>query len=258
MSEFGYGRMDPSSSSSEFSKVSFLVSQMLGRLSTMKPVKVVAVTIATQGTVGPTGFVDVLPLVTQLDGSGNATPRGKVHNIPFFRLCGGKNAIICDPVVDDIGFVICADRDISAVKVNRKESNPGSNRQFDMADGVYVGGILCEAPEQYITFKEDGLDIIDKNGNKIEIGDAGMTLTDKTGNKIEMKDDGIHITGTLWASQLNLSGDLKGAAGATYAGNLETTGLITAGVGTADKVGLRTHRHTSAAAGNPTSAPIPE
>src|SRR3546814_8828800 len=124
----------------EFGGVSFLVQTILSRLSTATLVRIVSCTNA--GGLSPVGFVDVQPLVNQVDGANNAVPHGVVHNLPYFRLQGGDDAIIIDPKPGDIGMAAFASRDISAVKASKKQSNPGSGRSFDMAAGMYFGGLL--------------------------------------------------------------------------------------------------------------------
>ena len=94
----------------------FLISQALNRVSTATLVKVVSVTNA--GGLSPVGFVDVQPLVNQLDGAGNAVPHGVLHRLPYFRLQGGADAVILDPKVGDIGMAAFANRDISLVKTS--------------------------------------------------------------------------------------------------------------------------------------------
>lgn len=175
--QFGYGQQDPNSTSSPFNSQAFLVGQILGRISTMKPVKVMAVHIEEPGDAGPAGTVDVQPMVNQIDGQGNATAHGTVYGIPYFRLACGANAVIMDPKVGDIGFMVVADRDISAVKSSRDIANPGSRRKFNLADGIYIGGFLLQAPEQYVAFGEDGIKVADKNGNVVETNSSGITIT---------------------------------------------------------------------------------
>lgn len=97
----------------------------------------------------PAGFVDILPMVSQQDGAGRTMPHAVIYGAPYCRLQGGTRAFICDPAVGDIGIAIICARDISGVKAARKASAPGSFRQFDMADAVYLGGYLNAAPEEY-------------------------------------------------------------------------------------------------------------
>jgi hypothetical protein len=199
----GNGQMQPSDTTSDFNAISFMIQQALAVTRTMTLVKVVAVT--NDGGVSPVGSVDVHPMVNMLDGAGVATTHGTVFGLPYFRLQGGANAVIIDPVVGDIGFAVIADRDISSVKSAKADANPGSNRRFDFSDGVYIGGILNGSPSQYCRFT-----------------DSGIVLADKNGNKIEMKAGSIAITG-----------------------NLTVTGGVTAGFGGVDAVTLQHHLHTA-------------
>lgn len=205
----GIGQQTPGDSASDFNVISFIVRQMMGRMATMRLVQVKAVT--SNGEVAAAGTVNVQPLVNQVDGGGNATEQGIVNGIPWWRLQGGKNAVICDPVVGDIGYVDVSDRDISSVVKTRAAANPGSARWFSLSDGVYVGGVINVAPTCYILFKADGhLKIVDTDGNVVETSSSGFKFT---GN--------MAVTGTITA-----------------------TGEITRGLGTGDQVTLGHHTHT--------------
>ena len=204
---FGYGQMDPNDSTDEFNKVAFLVQQIIGRLSTMKLVQVQAVNGMT---------VNVLPLVNQVDGSGNATPHGTVYNIPFKRVQSGANAIIMDPQVGDIGYVVVADRDISSVKNTKKQANPGSARRFDLADGVYDGSLplLNGTPTQTLQF-----------------GESGVTLT----TPLATIDGPTHSTGSI-STDANLSapaGQVSGESFSIPGSKIANAGnpMVTAGGG---------------------------
>ena len=97
----------------------------------------------------PVGMVDVQPMVHQQDGAGRTTPHGIIHNVPYLRLQGGRRALICDPAVGDIGAIIVCGRDIASVKTTRQPGAPGSYRQHDYADSLYIGGFLNTAPQEY-------------------------------------------------------------------------------------------------------------
>ena len=188
-SAFGYGQMEPSDTASEYNVICFIVTQLMAKMQTMIPVQVQAVYVQAPGGVGPAGTVDVLPLVTQLDGQNNATPHGTVHGLPFFRVGAGSNAIICDPQVGDIGIVHAASRDISSVVSKRGQANPGSLRKYDLADGVYVGGILGQTPTQYVVFTPTGINIGDKNGNIIEMAAGFVNIVTTV-----LKVNGVPVT----------------------------------------------------------------
>ncbi|WP_254604679.1 Gp138 family membrane-puncturing spike protein [Acetobacter syzygii] len=97
----------------------------------------------------PVGMVDVQPMVHQQDGAGRTVPHGLIHNVPYLRLQGGRRALICDPAVGDIGAIIVCGRDIASVKATRQPAAPGSYRQHDYADSLYIGGFLNAAPQEY-------------------------------------------------------------------------------------------------------------
>lgn len=155
--EKGYGYLYPDGQSSPPGSQDFFVRMILNRISTATEVKIVSCTNA--GGLSPVGFVDVQPLVNQVDGNNQAVPHGVVHTLLYFRLQGGKNAIIIDPEPGDIGLAVFCDHDISSVKASKSQANPGSSRRFDMADGVYVGGNLNGTPSQYVQFSGAGITI---------------------------------------------------------------------------------------------------
>lgn len=147
----------PQTTAGEYNKLIFAISQAISKLQTVTLVRVEAVT--NSGGVSPVGFVDVLPLVHQIDGLGNPTPHGLVPNLPYVRLQGGPDAIILDPKVGDIGICLFASRDISKVKVAKKPSPPGSFRQYSFCDGLYLGGVLNGTPSQFVRFHAGGIAI---------------------------------------------------------------------------------------------------
>lgn len=211
------GQQGLTDDTSEFNKQAFLVRQILGRVRTMLPVQVMAVT--TTGLVAPVGFVNVQPMVNMVDSGGNATQHGIIQNIPYSRIQGGKNAIIMDPQIGDIGWCGFADRDISSVKANKAISNPGSFRRFDMADGIYLGGILNQAPTQYLRFVQDGdgnpagIEVVDALGNNIKTSSAGIAWTDLNGNTIISDSSGITINGVLIDQSQNVTASGEGSFG---------------------------------------------
>ena len=148
------GALLPSSTWGEFNNMAFMVQQALGKMQTATLVRIESCT--NSGGMSPVGYVDVTPLVNQLDGQGNPTPHVTIYNVPYFRLQGGANGIIIDPQKGDIGVAVFASRDISQVKATRKQGNPGSHRQYSFADGMYLGGMLNGAPTRYIRFDSDG------------------------------------------------------------------------------------------------------
>ncbi len=162
----------PRDVASDYAALQFVVEQLLNRMQTAMPVRVMAVT--TNGGVAPVGRVDVLPLINQVTGDGQAIPHATIFNIPYVRLQGGTNAVILDPQVGDIGMCLFASRDISSLKADPQAAadnggaNPGSARTYNFADGVYMGGILNAVPTQFVQFSADGVRVLSPTKVTIE------------------------------------------------------------------------------------------
>ena len=102
------------------------------------------------------GYVQAVPLVNNMDAEGNAVEVAVIPSLPYFRLQGGKVAVITDPCVGDIGFAIFAQKDTSNVVAGVSDPvQAGSFRSFSMSDGWYIGGFLNQAPETYLELKQD-------------------------------------------------------------------------------------------------------
>lgn len=162
----------------DFNELAFVFQQLAAAMATSQPVLVQAV-----GADGLT--VDIQPMVAQIDGAGNATPHGIIHNVPVLRVQGGTNGIIVDPVAGDIGMAVMANRDISSVKANKAPSNPGSRRQFDWSDAIYIPGILNLTPLQFVRVGGAGIALeapLVTTSDSLQVG-AGATgiITDITG-----------------------------------------------------------------------------
>lgn len=226
------GQAPPESPLSQFNVINFLIKQALGRVHTVKMVKVMAVN--NFGAVSPVGMLDAMAQVNQQDGGGVAQEHGTTFNLPYVRIQGGKNAIIIDPVVGDMGLALICDRDSSSVKTSKAQGNPGSFRRFDMADGVYLGGILNGTPTQYLRYVQNddgtpnGIELIDVFVNKLQMTTNGITITDKNNNVIDMKSGLIEVTTPIFKVD----------------GQIQSTEEITANFGTGDSVTVSQHTHT--------------
>lgn len=244
-SQFDYQDvLGPAAQAGQFNAQALLVAQMIGMVSTATLVKIVAVT--NSGGLSPVGFVDVQPLVNQVYGAKNAVPHGVLHHLPYFRLQGGTDAIILDPKVGDIGVAIFADHDISAVKASNVQANPGSRRRFDMADGIYIGGVLNGTPAQYVQFTAGGINIV--SPTKITLSAPLIEIDAATSMTVNAPQSTINST-TLINGTLN-QGTGAAGGGATMAGPVTVTGDVTAG-----GKSLKTHVHTDLQGGN-TGPPV--
>lgn len=223
----GYSQIDDDDSSSDLTTIMAIAQRLIERMSVMKLVKVVAVHPGS-GTPPVGGTVDVQLLVNQIDGMGNPVQHGTVNGLPVFRSQGGPWAIIIDPAVGDYGFVVCADRDSSLVLQTPGQANPGSRRRYNVADGVYIGGVgsMNAAPTGYVQLNADGTwNLTDKFGNVLQGASGGITATPAGGGVFKVS------------------------------GNLQVTGSIIGGDPGSDQVNLQTHTHTGVTTGGGTSGP---
>lgn len=188
------GQQKPSTTRGDFNNISFLMQQALGKMQTATLVRIESCTNA--GGVSPVGFVDVTPLVTQLDGAGVPTPHTTIYNVPYFRMQGGGNAVIIDPQIGDIGLCAFASRDISKVKRTRKQANPGSFRRYDYADGLYVGGMLNGTPTQYVQFSADGIKLHSPVKIVLDAPTVEIVATDVAITSTTLKHNGVNIGST--------------------------------------------------------------
>lgn len=198
------GQHTPLTPTSPFNERHFHIERVLSRVSTATLAQVKKVT--TTGQVAAVGQVDLLPLVNMQDGTGKQFKHQVVHNIPYFRLQGGSKAVILDPKVGDNGVAVFADRDISAVKKNKKQGPPGSWRRFDFADGLFFPCFLGESPTSYIQFQDDGTIVVSPDngttvvtikGNKVTVAISGIVLFAITTNRVDVGCDALQGTNNI-------------------------------------------------------------
>jgi hypothetical protein len=188
------------SSANEYLALEFFVNAILSHVRTAQQVQVIGVT---GGGLGPIGTVDVQPLVFQINGAGQGQPHGVVYGRPYIRWQGGTSALILDPSVNDIGLLVCCDRDISNVVATLAGALPASLRRFNFADGIYVGCSLSKTtPTDYVWIKPNS---------------AGISIV--TQGTLTAQAEQINATGAINANgaTINTSGDL--AAPQLAAGN---------------------------------------
>ena len=226
---------------------------VLSKVATTTLVQVKAVT--TSGADSAVGFVDIQPLVSQVDGANNVNAYDvPISHCPYFRLQGGANAIILDPQVGDIGIAVFADRDITGVVQTQAAAPPGSGRMFSMSDGLYLGGVLNGVPSQYVQFNASGITI--NSPNAITLTAPTVTITAPTvavnaSSAVNITTPTLTLNGSLvvdGATTLNgsiaqTSGGGSGT-GASLVGPLTVTNNVT-GAG----ISLDTHHHTGVTTG---------
>lgn len=193
MTATGFGTLPSSQNDANFTE--FVTRQVVNGMATITLVQVMAVNDET---------VDVQPMVSQLDGAGNAIAHGIIHDLPFFTLRAGTAQVRVKPVVGDIGMAAFCHSDISSVKATKAQAAPPTRRRFDWADGLYFGGFL---------------------------GVAATTFIDVTPGQIEVKAATIKLTGNVEITGGTITHDGKNI-GKTHTHTGVTTGSGTSGAPT--------------------------
>jgi hypothetical protein len=177
-----------------------IIWSMIGKMGTVTICRIEKVR---SGGVAPVGYVDILPLVQQVDGAGNIYTNATVYNVPYFRYQGGKNAVILDPKVGDLGFCFTASRDISKVKRVKGSAPPDSKRKYDMADSLYLGGLLNGAPAQYVHFLDSGINVVSTGVFNVKATEIVLDAPVRTTSTIQAKSD---ITDNTSSNSLSMKG----------------------------------------------------
>ena len=146
------GQQNIYTSKGDNNALAFAIRQMLNSINTCLPCKVVAVYPSDSSV----GYVDVLPLVTYVDGMGKAVQPVTHYHLPYSRVQGGIAALIIDPVVGDKGLAVFASRDVSTVTADTTEpQQPASFRRFSESDGYYIGGFLNQSPRVFVELTQE-------------------------------------------------------------------------------------------------------
>ena len=196
------GQMAPGDFLNPFNAAEFHIRALISRIAGATLVQVVATTAA--GAIAPPGYVNVQPLVNMLDGAGNSFPHGVIFQLPYFRLQGGGNAVIIDPVVNDIGLAIFCDRDISSVVATKAQANPASYRMNDMSDGVYFGSLLgVGVLTQYVVMAALGIKIVSPTAIELDAPDIKLvapTVEINATGSVTITTPVLQVNGTISAT----------------------------------------------------------
>lgn len=183
MSNAAFGQETPGVVTSEYNTLYFVIWQILSSVETLTLAKVISCT--NNGGLSPVGTVVVQPIINQMTGNRQAVSHGQLAQVPYVRIQGGTNAIICDPEPNDVGVVGFCSRDIGAAKASRGGPvNPASFAMFDLADGIYLGNIFGRVPTRYIQFTDSGINIVAPDEITIQaptVNIAGSSAVNITG-----------------------------------------------------------------------------
>jgi hypothetical protein len=190
------GQKKPNTAGSEYNALQFMIQQALNSVSTAIPVQVQAVSGL---------FVDVLPLVSSVDGYGNAVEPTTLFHLPVFRYHAGVGAVILDPVVGDKGLAVFAQADASNVNDGTgAPQQPASFRKHSMSDGFYIGGFHNAAPTVYVEIKQSG-EVVIVAPNKLTVTSPTATFS---GN-VTMSGN-LSVTGDANIGGISFAGHVHG------------------------------------------------
>ena len=190
------GQKKPNTAGSEYNALQFMIQQALNSVSTAIPVQVQAVSGL---------FVDVLPLVSSVDGYGNAVEPTTLFHLPVFRYHAGVGAVILDPVVGDKGLAVFAQADASNVNDGTgTPQQPASFRKHSMSDGFYIGGFHNAAPTVYVEIKQSG-EVVIVAPNKLTVTSPTATFS---GN-VTMSGN-LSVTGDANIGGISFAGHVHG------------------------------------------------
>lgn len=175
------GLQKPNTASSAYNAIDFIIKRAI---SEKVNTAIICKVISRSGQ-----YVDVLPLVTPVNGFGETVEPTTLFHLPYMRYQAGTAGIILDPVAGDIGLAVFAQKDCSNVVQGTTEpQQPGSFRGNSMANGFYVGGFLNQNPTTIIELKQDGSIFINATGNVTVKGDViadGISLKNHTHGGVE-------------------------------------------------------------------------
>jgi len=184
------------------------------------------------------GMVTVQPLVEGFTGAGERIPKTEIYGVPVWRLQRGASALIMNPVAGDIGMIAICDRDISGVKATKSSSLPGSSRTHNYADAIYLGGVLNAEPSQYVSFRDDGIDIV----SPLSVTMTAPVVEVNASSSLTLNSANIVLNGPVNQGSGSYAGDFN------FAGNINAAGEVT-GKG----INLSTHTHKGVQSGNSNS-----
>jgi hypothetical protein len=212
----------------------FIIQKLIRGIHTCDLVRVLAVRPVSDRV----GFVDLLPLVQDVDTADVRIVQTPIFNVPYFQYQGGPSAIILTPEPGDIGLAMFAERDISNVKTTLQEGPAATARVYSSGDGLYIGGVLNPAPTQWIRFEPaaGGITVVTPGDFTLQ---AGGNINLQAVSAVALQ------AGTTAALEAVVSSRLQvGATAFTVAPAVATsTAPLTAPEATIDGVVQSTHVH---------------
>lgn len=216
----------------------FIIRDLIRKVHTASPVRVLAVRTVNDRV----GFVDVVPLVEDVDTNGAVIEQTPIYNVPFLRVQGGQSAVVLDPADGDIGLAVFAERDTTALATTLQAGPAATARSHSSADGFYFGGFLNGAPTQWVKFLAGAAGIDIHTPGDLTLSAAGaITLTSGGATTINAASFVVNAPTTF---NDTIAGTKAGAGSVQFAAPVEAPDFI------APNANLNTHVHTDPQGGN--------
>ena len=160
-------------------------------------------------------------------------------DVPVQFPSGGGYALTFPLAAGDEGIVVFSCRCIDKWWASGGVQPQAEMRMHDIADGMFIPGLRSQP--RVITG-------VSTNSTQLRSDDGQVYVELAAG----------HVVNVVTPGGLNITGGVKITGAVDITGNLGATGNITGGVGTADQIGLRTHKHTGVTTGGgSTAVPTP-
>lgn len=179
--------LSPEAQTDDYNSIRYIIESVID--SEVKTIDLVRVT-----GINDDGTINVIPVVQTVSAGNEPIPVININHIRYIRWQAGTNAIKMIPEVGDVGLFCICKKDIS----NAENGLVGSFRQWNVQDGIYLGGIfnLNQQPTTYVEINGD-INITGANVNinaetanikasAINLGDGAMQGVARIGDSVDL------------------------------------------------------------------------
>lgn len=179
--------LSPEAQTDDYNSIRYIIESVID--SEVKTIDLVRVT-----GINDDGTINVIPVVQTVSAGNEPIPVININHIRYIRWQAGTNAIKMIPKVGDVGLFCICKKDIS----NAENGLVGSFRQWNVQDGIYLGGIfnLNQQPTTYVEINGD-INITGANVNvnaetanikasAINLGDGATQGVARIGDSVDL------------------------------------------------------------------------
>lgn len=179
--------LSPEAQTDDYNSIRYIIESVID--SEVKTIDLVRVT-----GINDDGTINVIPVVQTVSAGNEPIPVININHIRYIRWQAGTNAIKMIPKIGDVGLFCICKKDIS----NAENGLVGSFRQWNVQDGIYLGGIfnLNQQPTTYVEINGD-INITGANVNinaetanikasAINLGDGATQGVARIGDSVDL------------------------------------------------------------------------